>query len=160
MNINKVNVLFLIDKTKLNKKNRCPIRCRITFIGKRKTFATGLFINPLYWNSKRQIAKPPNPDNNYINTQLSLISQKINEAFLFLQVSNETFDVEDIYLQYKGVNVKSHKTLLEVFEMHNSRMYKLIDIEYTNSTYRKFIEAKMHTANFIKYQSRNFTRIY
>ncbi|MFT5216851.1 MAG: integrase/recombinase XerD [Glaciecola sp.] len=73
----------------------------------------------MYWNSKRQIAKPPNPDNNYINTQLSLVSQKINEAFLFLQVSNKSFDVEDIYLQYKGVNVKSHKTLLEVFELHN-----------------------------------------
>ena len=152
MNNNKLNILFYLNKTRINKQNKTPIKCRLTFIGKRKTFSTGLFANPQYWNSKQQKANPPNPDNNYINTQLSLISQKINEAFLFLQVSNETFDVGDIYLQYKGVNVKSHKTLLEVFEMHNTRMYKLIGIEYTNSTYRKFIEAKMHTANFIKYQ--------
>ena len=152
MNTHKLTMRFILGTYKIRKDGKAPIFGRLTYLNKRKQFATGLFIKPDYWNSKQQKANPPNPDSNYINTQLSLISQKINEAFLFLQVSNETFDVEDIYLQYKGVNVKSHKTLLEVFEMHNSRMYKLIGIEYTNSTYRKFIEAKMHTANFIKYQ--------
>jgi len=152
MNNNKLTILFLLHKHKINKKGKCPIRCRITYLKKRKEFSLGLFLNPLYWNSKQQKVSPPNPDNNYINTQLSLISQKINEAFLFLQVSNNVFDVEDIYLQYKGVNVKSHKTLLEVFKLHNDRMNKLIGLEYTKSTYRKFIEAKKHTANFIKYQ--------
>lgn len=152
MNTNKLSVLFLIDRTKLNKQNKCPIKCRLTFLGKRKIFSTGLFINPDYWYSKQQKAKPPNPDNEYINAQLSLVSQKINEAFLFLQVNNEVFDVEDIYLQYKGENIKAHKTLLETFELHNSRMYKLIGIEYTKSTYSKFIEAKKHTANFIRFQ--------
>jgi len=152
MNNNKLNILFYLNKTRINKKNKTPIKCRLTFIGKRKTFSTGLFANPQYWNSKQQKANPPNPDRNYINTQLSLISQKINEAFLFLQVSNETFDVEDIYLQHKGENIKTHKTLLEVFKLHNDRMNKLIGLEYTKSTYSKFIEAKKHTANFIKYQ--------
>lgn len=152
MNNNKLSVLYLIDRTKLNKKNKCPIKCRLTFHGKRKTFSTGLFIDPQYWNSKQQKANPPNPDNNYINTQISLISQKINEAFLLLQVRNDMFDVEDIYLQYKGENIKTHKTLLEVFELHNSRMEKLIGIEYAKSTHTKFIEARKHTSNFIKFQ--------
>lgn len=152
MNNNKINILFYLNKVRLNKQNRAPIKCRLTFLGKRKTFSTGLFISPQYWNSKQQKVKPPNPDNNYINTQLSLVSQKINEAFLFLQVSNIIFDVEDIYLQYKGENIKTHKTLLEVFKLHNVRMNKLVGVEYTNSTYRKFIEARKHTANFIKHQ--------
>ncbi|MDO5978258.1 site-specific integrase [Flavivirga spongiicola] len=152
MNINKMTILFLLHKHKVNKKGKCPIRCRITYLKKRKEFSLGLFLNPDYWSSKQQKAKPPNPDNNYINTQLSLISQKINEAFLFLQVSNETFDVDDVYLKYKGENIKTHKTLLEVFKLHNERMNKLVGIEYTNSTYRKFIEAKKHTTNFIKHQ--------
>tara|TARA_R110002049_G_scaffold306078_1_gene503943 strand:+ start:2735 stop:3937 length:1203 start_codon:yes stop_codon:yes gene_type:complete len=151
MNNNKLNALFYINKAKLNKQNKSPIKCRLTFLGKRKTFSTGLFISPQYWNSKQQKTKPPNRDNNYINTQLSLVSQKINEAFLFLQVSSNIFDVEDIYLQYKGENVKSHKTLLEVFKLHNRRMNKLVGIEYTNSTYRKFVEANKHTTNFIKH---------
>lgn len=152
MNIIKINILFYSDRARLNKQSKSPIKCRLTFLGKRKTFSTGLFINPEYWNKKQQKAKPPNPDNNYINTQLSLVSQKINEAFLFLQVNNETFDVEDVYLKYKGRNAKANKTLLEVFKLHNERMNKLVGIEYANSTYRKFIEAKKHTTNFIKYQ--------
>ena len=152
MNNNKMTILFLLHKHKVNKKGKCPIRCRITYMKKRKEFSLGLFLNPDYWFSKQQKAIPPNPDNSYINTQLSLVSQKINEAFLFLQVNDKTFDVEDIYLRYKGENIKAHKTLLEVFELHNVRIYTLIGIEYTNSTYRKFIETKKHTANFIKHQ--------
>jgi len=152
MNVSKIRVLFLLDRTKLNKRNKCPIRCRLTYLKKRKTFATGLFINPNYWKSKQQKAHPPDIDNNHINTQLSLISQKINGAFLYLQVNNNLFDVEDIYLQYKGVSVKTNKTLLEAFELHNTKMKKLVGIDYTNSTYAKFKKAKSHALNFIKYE--------
>ncbi len=152
MNNNKLSILFVLDKVNTNLKGTAPLRCRITYLKKRKIFSVGLFINPKYWYSKYQKAKPPNKENDFINTQLSLIKQKINQAFLYLQVNDEVFDVEDIYLQYKGESTKTHKTLLEVFELHNNRMEKLIDVEYTKSTYSKFIEAKKHTANFIKYQ--------
>ncbi len=152
MNHNKLSILYILQKNRINKQGTCPIRCRITFNLKRKEFSTGLFINPTYWNNKQQKAKPPNPDNDFINSQLSLISRKMNEAFLFLQVNEEIFDVEDIYLKYKGENVTSSKTLLEVFDIHNKRMKKLIGKEYKNSTYSKFIEAKKHTADFIKHQ--------
>ena len=152
MNHNKLSILFLLQKVRVNKQGKCPIRCRITFQQKRKEFSLGLFMIPEHWLNKQQKAKPPNKENDFINTQISLISQKINEAFLFLQVNQEVFDVEDIYLQYKGKNVKARKTLLEVFELHNSKMKKLIGKEYTKSTYSKFIEAQKHTKNFIKYQ--------
>lgn len=152
MNDNKLTILFLLHKHKINKKGKCPMRCRITYLKKRKEFSLGLFINPDRWKSKQQKAHPPDTDNNHINTQLSLVSQKINEAFLYLQVNNDLFDVEDIYLQYKGVSVKTNKTLLEVFEIHNNRMIKLIGIDYAKSTYAKFLKAKNHASNFIKYQ--------
>ena len=150
MNINKLIILFFLQKNRMNKKGNCPIRCRITYCKKRKEFSTGLFINPDYWDSKKQIASIPN-DKNYLNNQLSLIKQKVNQAFLFLQVNETTYDVEDIYLQYKGKSIKTQKTILEVFELHNVRFLKLVGKEYTESTYKKFKEAKKHTANFIKH---------
>ena len=82
MNTNKINILFYLYKNKLNKKNKCPVRCRITFNKQRKQFSTGIFINPSLWDSKQQIAKPPNDENDIINTQLSLIKNKIHQAFL------------------------------------------------------------------------------
>ena len=84
MNTNKIRILFLLDKSKINKQGKCPIKCRITFLGKRKQFATGKFINPKHWYSKLQQAKPPNDENNNINTQLSLIKSKINRTFFML----------------------------------------------------------------------------
>ncbi|MFD0964291.1 site-specific integrase [Pseudofulvibacter geojedonensis] len=152
MNPRKLNILFLLDRSKLNKQGKCPIKCRLTYLGKRKTFSTGQFIEPNKWFSKQQKAKPPNKENNFINTQLSLIKQEINQAFLFLQVNQNQFDVDDIYLQYKGKNVKANKTLLEVFQLHNDNMLRLVGKEYTNSTYNKFVEAKKHTKNFIRHQ--------
>ena len=67
-------------------------------------------------------------------------------------IHHVAFDVEDIYLQYVGKNIKANKTLLEVFELHNSRMKKLIGVEYSKSTYSKFTEAKNHVSNFIRCQ--------
>lgn len=71
---------------------------------------------------------------------------------MFLQVQETIFDVEDIYLKYKGKDSKVSKTLLEVFDLLNERMKKLIGKEYTQSTYNKFKEARSHIKNFIKHE--------
>lgn len=145
--MNKITILFLLERAKTNKKGVCPLKCRITYYKKRKTFSVGIFIPPEKWNNKKQLAYQ---EFDIINKQISLIKQRINQAFLFLQVNETAFDVNDIYLQYSDKNIKKQKTLLEVFDMHNSRMKKLIDKEYTKSTYWKFVEAKNHIESFMK----------
>lgn len=158
MNNNRLIILFLLQKIRQNKQGICPIRCRITFNKRRKEFSTGLFINPDYWKSKQQIAKPSSTESEYINTQLSLIKKEINQAFLFLKVNMEHFDVEDIYLKYKGVNTKKDKTLLEVFQSHNDKVEKLVGKEYVLPTLWKYIQAKSLLKEFIlfKYQKNDY----
>ena len=73
----KIRIRYFIYKTKANLKGDCPIRCRITFNKEIKQFSTGIFIHPSSWNSKQQSAKPPNDENDIINTQLSLIKNKL-----------------------------------------------------------------------------------
>ncbi|MDR3023723.1 hypothetical protein [Chryseobacterium sp.] len=46
MNNNKLSILFLLQKVKINKQGKCLIKCRITFHQDRKEFSTGLFVNP------------------------------------------------------------------------------------------------------------------
>ena len=154
MNNNKLHVLFVLDKINTNTKGIAPLRCRLTYLSKRKVFSTGLFINPNNWNNTLQKAIPIDTEHQQLNTQLSLIKQEINQAFLFLQVQNEQFDVDDIYLKYKGEDVKQAKTLMEVFTMHNTKMNALVGIEYTKSTYSKFTEAKQHIVDFLMYQNK------
>lgn len=46
MNNKKLNILFLLDRSKVNKQASCPLKCRLTYLGKRKTFATGQSVKP------------------------------------------------------------------------------------------------------------------
>ena len=53
----KTSTLYIRFNTinkRLNKKGLIAIQCRITFNKKRKDFATGLFVDPKDWDSKKQ----------------------------------------------------------------------------------------------------------
>ena len=123
MNNNKINILFILSSSRINKVGKSAIKCRITYNKNRKEFSTGLFIKPEYWDSQHQIAKPPNDENININTQLSLIKSKINKAFLMLQIKEEDFTVEDIYSLYKGKKSSKEYNVIEFFLNHFSRNF-------------------------------------
>jgi len=148
----KLNTLYIVNKHKMNKKGLCPITCRLTFRNHKKHFATGLFLNPNNWNSKQQLVKPPEPDVDYINSHLSLIRTKLNQAFLFLQVKGTAFIVEDIYKQYKGETNKKDFRVLEVYNIHSARIKKLIGIDIKQVTYQKYLESGVHLKGFIKHK--------
>ena len=130
----KLNILYTINKHKVNSKGLCYITCRLTYLKSRKQFSAGIFINPSFWNVKQQLAEPPEPDVDYINTQLSLIRQHLNQAFLFLQVKGTPFTVLDIYQQYKGETPKDELGVIEVYKLHNDRIKKLIGIEIQHAS--------------------------
>ena len=100
--MNKIKILFLISATRINKKGLVPLICRITYLGKRKPFSTGLFINPKNWSSAKQQAVPLNTENTQINTQLSLIKQEINRAFSFTPSKNPCPNFGIVWLRRYG----------------------------------------------------------
>ncbi|MDA9344097.1 site-specific integrase [Algibacter sp.] len=148
----KLNILYIVSKTKLNKKGRCPIKCRLTYNKIRHHFATGLFINPTNWNSKQQLVKPREPDSEYINNQLSLIKTKINKAFLMLQIKEERFNVEDIYSLYKGDKTQKEHNVVEYFESYLKKLKTLINIDIKQVTWNKFNYIKKDVKSFVKWQ--------
>ena len=100
MNDFKLSILFVLQKVKTNKKGLCPLRCRLTYLKRRKEFSTGMFIDPDTWSNSVQKAKPPSTENTLLNNKLSLIHQQIDKAFLMLQILPNDFDVDDIYRKY------------------------------------------------------------
>lgn len=149
MNIDKINIRFLLAKNRMNKIGKCSIRCRIIYQKNRYEYSTGFFIKPEFWNSKKQGAEPTDEENNFINNQLSLIKNKINKAFLFLQVQEIDFNVRDIYNQYAGVKLDKDKTILEIFEFHIQKQKKLVGIETTESSIAKFHQTQKHLKTFL-----------
>lgn len=148
----KMNILYLLYKSKLNSQGKCPIRCRITYNKQRKEFSSGIFIKPLHWNATAQLVEPPEPDEEIINTQLSLIKTKLSQAFLFLQVRGTDFSVNDIYNKYIGETPKIDYGVLEVYNLHTARMKKLIGKEIQEVTYSKYVESGIHLKHFIKFR--------
>jgi integrase/recombinase XerD len=54
---------------------------------KRKQFATGEFVKPAEWNSKRQKAISYSIESQQLNTQLEIIAANIKKEYLKLQLS-------------------------------------------------------------------------
>ena len=152
MNTNKLNILFLLARAKMNKQGKCPVKCRITYLQKRREFATGLFVVPDQWDSKQQVISPPNIENDTLNAHLSLIRQKMNQAFLFLQMQGKEFDVDDVLSKYKGEKPKEQKTVMDVINYHNKRMEKLIGVETTFTSWEKYSQTQKHIEDFVKFK--------
>ncbi|MFD1616077.1 site-specific integrase [Gelatiniphilus marinus] len=148
----KLNILFLLYKSKINSKGKCPIRCRITYNKTRKEFSTGQFVNPKNWNSKQQLVKPLEPDAEFINTQLSLIKTKINKAFLLLQVKEENFTVDDVYNAYKGKKATKDYNLIQFYENYLDTLKALVSIDIKQVTYNKFEYIKLDIKRFVKFK--------
>ncbi|MFL0095698.1 Arm DNA-binding domain-containing protein, partial [Tenacibaculum maritimum] len=149
MNNYKLTVLFVIQRNKMNRKGLCPLRCRLTYKQKRKIFSTGVFVNSENWNNSLQKVKPPNKNNNILNTQLSLISQKINEAFLMLHVLPTEFDVDDIFRKYNGEDIKEEITILGAYDLHNEKTKKLIGVDFNELSWSRYVESRRKVAGFI-----------
>lgn len=146
----KLNILFVLSKNKIRKDNKAPLLCRITYLDKRKQFSIGLFINPKHWNNSLQEAEPPNDESNYINSQLNLIKNQINQVFLYLQINLIEFTVEDIYNKFKGTTPKKEFGIIEVYELFNKRIEKLIGVDIKKVTYNKYLESLTHLKSFVK----------
>jgi integrase/recombinase XerD len=160
MNNFKLAVLFFLQRNRINKIGKCPIRCRITFLKSRKEFSTGIFINPDYWDSGKQKASPPAADNANLNNKLSLIYQQIDKAFLMLQILPNEFDVDDIYRKYKGEDSKEEITILGAYDLHNSKTEKLIGIDFNQLSWTRYIESRSKVALFItKHYKRKDVRL-
>jgi len=138
MNQNKLSIRFVISKAKMNQRGLCPISCRITFENKRLAFATGLFVNPDYWNAKRQNVLTEDLESKSKNGQLSLISQKLNNAHLALELASNKYSINDIFDKYAGKIIQKEDNVVNYFRRFLAKKSQLIDKDIKESTWKKF----------------------
>lgn len=147
-----LNILFIINRCKVNSKGMCSLQCRLTYNNLRKTFSTGLFINPNYWNSKKQKVLRGAEQSKFITTQLSLIKTNLNQAFLLLQIQKQKFDVDDIYKVYKGENLIEDTMIVEYFNVFLKKLKNLVGIDLEQTTLDKYDNVCEHIEDFIKWK--------
>lgn len=152
MNQQNVSILFYLQKVRINKKGTCPIRCRITYLGKRKEFATGEFVNPTMWDSKQQKPTSYSTENQQLNTQLQIIVVKIKREFLKLQLSETEFTAEDIFKHFMGEPTRQETFLISYFKEFLEKKKKLIGIDIEQATWKKYYYACQQVQSYIKWK--------
>jgi len=145
-----MNILFLIQNSKLNKRGTTPIRCRLTIDKSRKEFSTGIFVHPEYWSKEKQKVLDPGENSKTVNSQISLIKQKLSRAFLMLQIQGGSFDVDDVYKIYCGVDTKKEMGVIAIYTEHNTYYKKLVGKDLKEVSWQKFENTKGHLQDFIK----------
>src|SRR5690606_7355729 len=123
---------------------------RLTFKKKRKEFSTGLFVNPKNWNAKKQFVLSKEDKDDYLNSKLSLITQKANNAFLSLQLHQSDFSVDDIFDKYINKKIKKEDNVVSYFRKYLKSQSKLIGKDIKQVTWNKLQYVCNDAEAFIK----------
>lgn len=148
------NILFVQAKNRTNKKNQSPIYCRITLNGIRKQFSTGIHIESIYWNSKKQLVLKTHKTASLYNSLLDNIKSKINNAYGVLKLEDNIFTIEDILDKYQGKEIKKKENILSYYKQYLFKIKKLVGLELKESTYNKFVYVGNHLEAFLKWKFR------
>ncbi len=145
-------ILFVIKLTKLNGKGLCPVNVRITYQGVRKENATGYFVDPKFWDAKRQLTTSKALDAISANIQLELIKQKIKNAYLSILLETDDFEADDIYNKYLGKPLKESEFVVRYFQKYLDKIFKLIGKDLKLATWKKYNYACIQIVGFIKFK--------
>lgn len=135
-------------KTKTSQDKKAPIYLRITVRGQRAEISLKKIVDRQKWNNNKGRLNGTGDHVRMVNHFLSSVDQKIQETFYYLKQNDITVTAKAIKNKYLGVS-DIRRGLLEVFHYHNSRIEKLIGIEYKKSTVTKYKTTHKHLKSFL-----------
>lgn len=146
-----MKILFLIQRSKINKQGLVPIMCRLTFKKQRKEFSTRLMVRPEDWNGHEKKLRDLR-ENDVLNLELEVINQKLRKAYLLLEVRDVSFGLDDIVSLFKGESVKADIGVIQAYTEHNNYYKSLIGKDIKLISWQKFENTKGHLKDFILYK--------
>ena len=152
MNYNQVKILFVLNRAKANMKGLSPLICRMTFNNKRKEFSTGFYVSEEEWNAKLQVITSKTAYAKNINTHLNKMYKELLASYSEVVISNEVFNVNDIYNTYMGTSKKGILYVVEYFDDYLVKIKCLVGKDMEHSTWKKFENALMHLKAFIRWK--------
>lgn len=136
--VENLRISFLMRKSKVNKKGLSIIKCKVHKNYINKEFSTGLSCKPDYWDFDNQRVLESTSNSSYINNQLTLIKQQLEQQYLFLTVNNQgSIDLDQLIKSYKGEK-EAEYTILEAINKHQRMYEKLIGIDITRTSWEKY----------------------
>lgn len=143
------SILIWANKAKMT-DNEAPIFARVTVDGKRAEISLKKKIAPAKWDAKAGCVKGNNEEARTINNYITQVKSELFKLYTQLMVVDEFVTAEKIKLHFTG-SKEERKTLLKVFEYHNTQMEKMVGIDVVPATLVKFKTIKSKVESFIKF---------
>ncbi len=142
------SVIFYAKKSKMKKNGKLPIYGRITINGVRSEFVVQSEVDEAEWDNERGCAKGKTKESKLLNSYLELQRVKIRDAKI--QMEEQKLEITSSTLREKYLGREEKKiTILELFDDHNDKCKKMINIDFAPGTVERYITCRKHLADFM-----------
>ena len=145
------SVLFFIKKKKLLKNGDARIYVRITVNNLSVDHATARNVDPDYWDSGRGKSKSNDPDGKSLNHYLEHVRKSIYDAQINLEDKEIEVTAEALGQEVFGQSQMS-KGLMAYYQEHNDEDKKLIDREFSRSTYKRHVTSRNLVGLYVEHR--------
>ncbi len=146
--MNKVKTQFIIRMNKIKKDGTAPIYLRLDVDGKRAEIATGKSIDPSKWCKIKRRAKGNSPTIHALNIQLDQYERRALEAESQLLKACISITAQSLKKEFHG-DKKAIPTVLDYFQQYINMIEKLVGIDYSESTLKRYKVCCKHLAAFL-----------
>lgn len=147
------SMLFFVRKTKTSDSKGLSLYARITQKGKRADFSLNKNVNPEDWDPDGGGVLLGTKESKELNSFIEKTRQKINKIKADLEDRNKDVSPEIIRDIYLGQD-KEQKGLLQLFDEHNEKAEKLVNIDFAEGTIERYKTCRKHVAEFMQHKYR------
>lgn len=146
-----LSLLFSLRKPKNYQSGEMPIYLRITVDGQRTEMAISRKCDPERWDAVTGRAIGSKAESRALNAYLDDIQFKIHELQRRMADADELITAETVKNRFVGKAEKA-RTLLAIFEDHNTKMKSLVGQEFEKSTLQRYVTCFTHCKEFMQWQ--------
>ncbi|WP_428327894.1 site-specific integrase [Mucilaginibacter sp.] len=146
-----LSLLFSLRKPKNYQSGEMPIYLRITVDGQRTEMAISRKCDPERWDAVTGRPIGSKVESRTLNAYLDDIQFKIHELQRRMSDADELITAETVKNRFVGKAEKA-RTLVAIFEDHNTKMKSLVGQEFEKSTLQRYETCLMHCKEFMQWQ--------
>lgn len=132
---NTIKLLFWLHRSKMNNQGQVPLILRLSYLNKRQDKATGFYLKPENWNTKKQRVKGNNENAVLINKRIDLFYNK------FSLICKENVE-DNIHLPSTISRLFStsndEPSVLEIMKEYIEEINLRVNKDFSHSTYEKY----------------------
>ena len=141
-------VLFYVKKGSEKPNGNLPFMCRITVDGEIKQFSCKIDVPLRLWDVKNNRASGKSVEAQRINHAVDKIRVEVNRCYQELMQTDGYVTAAKLKDVYLGIGVKQ-KTLLKLFEQHNSEFAKKVGHSRAKGTFQRYVTVCKHIREFL-----------